>query len=189
MNARPTAVLKKTAIALVLIAAAGGVGYWLAPSSSVSEDLHPVDQTLTARSVVQIDSITPLQELSTPEKTYEFIRQELDRQISIPAIDEYSLAGVAIKEIVSSARVPVFRYERTNDSVVVYVYNYALLDDHPAELHLSRDILSRLEEQNQFISEQYEDHFVVLWRNRDDIYAAVTRDNPDSLIKRIRPKG
>lgn len=189
MNARPTVVLKRTAIGFLLVVLAGSIGYWLAPSPRSPADQSHSQQTLTAISAVRVDSLAALRKISTPDKIFEFIRDELNRQISIPAIDDYSLVGVNITEIVSQARVPVLKYERADASIVVFVYNYALLDDHPTTLHVRKEILTKLEEENRFLFEQHEDHFVVLWRNRDDIYAAVTANNPHSLMTRIRPQG
>jgi hypothetical protein len=179
--------LKRTAIGLVLVALAGSIGYWLSPSSRSPSDQYFDRQTLGAQSIVQLDSLSSLQETSTPETTHTFIRRQLNRQVSIPTLEGYSLAGITIEDIVEGARVPVLIYEKSNTTVTVYVYNYALLDDHPDKLHLSRQLLKQLERENRFVSEQHEDHYIVFWRNRDDIYAAVSRENPDSLLRRIRP--
>lgn len=183
-----------------VVAAAGLLGFWLAPSGNrPSEPVPDSAASLTIRTVQYATELDPELggELATPATSRRraidsLVRSELDRRIEIPRIAGASLERFTIEQITPHARVPVLLYrpDRTSrasaDTVLlpVFVYNYALLDETREELTLGPGTLDRLD-RREYVIDRSGDRPAVLWRRRDDIYLAVTPSDPDSLVGRI----
>lgn len=183
----PGTVFRRLILGLFLVCLAGGIGYFFAPT--ITPEAYPPASTatLTARSVAHVEHVKPSKRVQDIQKTDALVHRELNRHLSTPEIANTTLNGFSIEEVVAGARVPAFFYTEDNgNQLVVFAYNYSLLDQHTPQLQLSPRVLQQLEDEFHFVTTQMQDHHTVLWRSRDEIFVAVTQHNPQSLIERIQ---
>ena len=121
-----------------------------------------------------------------PERAEQFVRDELGRRLTVPRIDGAVLRGVGLAKVAPDERVPVFRFRDSTSGrpVTAYAYDYALLDRTGERFRLVPRLRRQIQKEGRFATQQVDDHRVLLWRHRDDIFAAVTA-RPDSLQQRI----
>ena len=163
-------------LALLLIAAAGMIGYVL----STTEE-RPREPDALARSVEAAGNLRLLLRTSEPAEARQFIREEFGWRVGVPTFDAVALTGVAIAQAAAAVEVPVFLYaDEEERNVAVFAYSYALLDQVPDRLRLSSDDYDELAEGVPVIRST-DNGDVILWRDRDDIYVAVTDLPPDAL--------
>jgi len=177
--------LRRLAAVLLLITGVGALGYL----ASRSTDQTPETNLITL-SVQQADQLHPTLATSSPGEAEEYVRTTMDRRLTLPTIDRAALTGVTLHEIAPGATVPVFLYEDTfagDDAlqITLYVFNYALLDQFEDRLQLERAIKQQIQDDQRFDLHDLGARNVLVWRNRDDIYIAVTPGNPETLRERI----
>ena len=173
--------LPRALVALLLIATAGGVGYL---ATTVLE--RPAETNLAALSAQHASDVELRLRTDRPARAEQFVRDELNRRLTVPHIEGAVLRGVGVAELVPDERIPVFlfRDSASGRPVTAYAYDYALLDRTGTRLQLPADLREQLTEEGRFATQEVNDHRVHLWRHRDDIFAAVT-DRADSLQQRI----
>lgn len=177
--------LRRLAAVLLLITSVGTLGYL----ASRSMERTPETNLITL-SVQQADHLTPTLATSSPGEAEEYVRDAMDRRLTLPTIDRAALTGVTLHEITPGATVPVFLYEDTfagDDAlqITLYVFNYALLDRFEDRLQLERAIKQQIQDDQRFDLHDLGARNVLVWRNRDDIYIAVTPGDPETLRERI----
>jgi hypothetical protein len=168
--------LQRALLALLLIAAAGMIGYVLSTTDERTDEPDAL-----ARSVEAAGNLRLLLRTDVPAEARQFVREEFGWRVGVPAFDAASLTGVAIAQAAAAVEVPVFLYADEEDrNVAVFAYSYALLDQVPDRLRLTGDDYDDLAEGDPVIrGTDLGD--VILWRDRDDIYVAVTHLPPDAL--------
>ncbi len=168
--------LQRAALALLLIAAAGMIGYVLSSTDERAGDPDVID-----RSVEAAGSLRLLLRTNVPAEARQFIREEFGWRVGVPLFDAASLTGVAIAQAAPAVEVPVFLYDDDEDrNIAVFAYSYALLDQVPDRLRLTSDDYEELDEGTPIVRSTGNGD-VLLWRDRDDIYVAVTDLPPDAL--------
>lgn len=173
--------LSRALAAALLIALAGGLGYlgtvFLDGTGTTS---------LAALSAENASGMTVRLRTQRPERAEQFVRDELGRRLRVPRIEGAQLRGVGLAEVAPDERVPVFRFRNAASGrpVTAYAYDYALLDRAEGHLQLSDTLRRRLREEGRVTIQEVGSQRVLLWRHRDDIFAAVT-DRADSLQQRI----
>ena len=117
----------------------------------------------------------------------EYIASELDWRLTVPRIEGASLQGASRHEIISDTFIPLLTYhdEATNELIPVFVYDYALLGRVRDRLRFEAETLRQIEDENHFELHDMGSKQVLVWRNRDDIFVAVTRGGAESLQDRI----
>jgi DNA-directed RNA polymerase specialized sigma24 family protein len=164
-----------------LIVLAGGLGYLAIVflGESGATDLA----TLSAQNASEMNVRLRTQRAGRAEQ---FVRDELGRRLRVPRIEGAQLRGVGVTEVASGERVPVFRFRdaASGRPVVAYAYEYALLNRAEGGLRLSGDLRRTLRKEGRVATQDVDGRRVLLWRHRDDIFAAVT-DQADSLQQRI----
>ncbi len=75
--------------------------------------------------------------------------------------------------------------ETDDGAITLYVFSYALLDQHKEHIQLEPEILRQIQDDEQFDLHDLGRRNALVWRNRDDIYVAVTPGAPEALRKRI----
>ena len=105
----------------------------------------------------------------------------------MPGIDGAVLSGVAIVEIAPAVEIPAFIFQdpASDGRITLYAYTYALLDRYETRLQLERDILQQIQNERHFDLHDLGENKVLVWRNRDEIYVAVTTGEAESLRDRI----
>lgn len=168
---------QRAALAILLIAAAGMIGYVLSTS-----DERPSGPDALTRSVEAAGNLRLLLRTDVPAEAREFVRDEFGWRVGVPLFDVVTLSGVAIAQAAAAVEVPVFLYADDDDqNVAVFAYSYALLDQVPDRLRLTNDDYAGLAEGAPTVRDTDLGE-VLLWRDRDDIYVAVTDLPPDDLI-------
>ena len=170
---------------LLLILTAGMAGYL--GSSLLSREPESNLITLSAEKAPRVETIL---ETSSYEEAEQFVRRQMNWRLTLPQISESELAGVGISEIARQVRVPVFLYHdlhnEREEPIAVYVYTYALLDQFSDRIVLERDILAAISSEDHFdIHDLSDRQKVLIWRNANDIFMAVTSLDARELRQRI----
>ena len=172
-------------VVLLLILGMGAIGY----VTSRSLEREPETNLITL-AVRQADAVRPSIQTGSPEQAENFVRDELNWLLTLPTIDQAVLTGVGSREVAPGVTVPVFLYDDTLDetdggAITLYVFSYALLDQHKERIQLEPEILRQIQNDEQFDLHDLGRRNALVWRNRDDIYVAVTPGDPEALRKRI----
>ena len=170
---------------LLLILGVGAIGY----VTSQSLEREPETNLITL-AVRQADAVRPSIQTGSPEQAEDFVRDELNWLLTLPTIDDAVLTGVGSREVAPGITVPVFLFDDTLDetdgpAITLYVFSYALLDQHKEHIQLEPEILRQIQGDEQFDLHDLGARNALVWRNRDDIYVAVTPGDPEALRKRI----
>jgi len=172
-------------VVMLLILAVGALGYF----ASRSLEREPETNLITL-ALQQADAVRPTIRTDSPQQAEDFVQQELGWRLTLPTIDQAALTGVGLREVAPGVTVPVFLYDDTLDdtdatALPLYVFSYALLDRHKEHIQLEPEILRQIQDHQQFDLHDLGRRNVLVWRNRDDIYVAVTPGDPEALRKRI----
>ena len=104
--------------------------------------------------------------------------------VAAPQIPGLQLVGVGESSVLTTAQIdvglPAFRYDtQDGESLVVFVYDYVLLDGTGGALDLAEPVYARLAETPSVDVRRQDGVSFVSWRVRSVIYTAVT-DNEDT---------
>ena len=173
---------KHFVISSLVIAIAGLLAYTL--SSLLQKE---PDTNLLTLSAGIVDHLDITFRTNSPEQAERYVYDRLDWRLIIPGIDQTTLVGVCISEIVQGIEVPVFLFNdvMSNERITLFVYSYALLDRLNDRVALGRDILRQIEESGHFDLYDLDAEKVLVWRNQDEIYIAVTTGDAETLRQRI----
>lgn len=169
--------------ALLIILASGLIASGLSNLTKRSQETN-----LISLSIRQAKHIEAGFETTEPDDAENYVRESLRRRIDVPAIEGAELTGVSIHDAGDGARIPVLLYRNTNESgdIVLYAYSYAFLDAHGRRFQLTSDLLERIEMEDLFDLSDSGEANVLIWRQRDDIFIAVTESDIEALENRIR---
>lgn len=132
--------------------------------------------------LVELDANT-----GDPAEAESYILGEFGWPVTVPSFPESHLVGVGVDELVAGIELPVLRYNIGEQSpVTVFVFDYAFLDDASGRLSLSPAVYARLAEDESVDVRRTNDEYVVLWRNRAVVYAAIVHDDPDPLVESLQ---
>lgn len=175
---RPRSPLQRVVLALLLVAAAALIGYVVSRPSADSRSPNAL-----VRSAEAARDLTPLLDTEDPLEAQQFVRSEFGWRVGVPLFGrEPRLRGVAVAPVAPSVEVPVFLYDDAEGEVAVFVYSYALLDQVPDRLRLAPTDYEDLAGAAPVLRRS-EDHTLLLWRDRDDIYVAVVNGEPERLAE------
>ncbi|CAN5480305.1 hypothetical protein BH23BAC4_BH23BAC4_16630 [soil metagenome] len=122
-------------------------------------------------------------ETTDPAVAAVYVRDQIDMRIRIPQFNSAELVGVGTQQWVRGAVVPVFFYDdATNTPPVIYALDYRLLDAYSDRLTLSQSVYTRLAEDDYFDVHRTEERHLVVWRDRDNIFIAVTQHDPAEFV-------
>lgn len=143
------------------------------------------DADLLGRLVDASESFRPELVTATPDVASGFVYDTFGWPVGVPELPELQLVGVGEALILSTPELevsmPAFRYEGADeDAAVVFVYDYVLLDGAGDALVLPDPMYARLAEDPPVDVRRQAGHYVVTWRDRSVIYAAVTENEATS---------
>lgn len=168
--------LQRVVLSILVIAAAALIGYVLSRPSDQASDADALARSIDAAGRLQLRL-----ETDTPAEARSYIREEFGWRVGVPVFEAIPLRGVAIALTAPAVEVPVFLYADVEDrNVAVFAYSYALLDQVPDRLRLTATDYDELDRGRPFVR-RADGNDVVVWRDRDDIYIAVTDLPPDAL--------
>jgi len=98
------------------------------------------------------------------------------------------LTGVTMISLSEGVETPVFLWEdeTSGQTVYLFTYNYALLEQHQDHFQLERDVLLQIEGDRHFDIHELSPYRVLIWRYRDDIFLAFTTSSAAALRDRIQ---
>ncbi|HMB91883.1 MAG TPA: hypothetical protein VKP65_13605 [Rhodothermales bacterium] len=175
--------IRRGLLVTLLIIVVGLTGYFA--SRSVEET---PETNLITLSVKQAEDLTATFPTSSLRQAEEYVRGNLGQRMTLPTIDGATLTGVGVRKPAPDVSVPAFFYQderEAGQTLVLYVYNYALLNQFEDRLSLEPDILRQIQEEQRFDLHDLGERQVLVWRNRDDIYVAVTPGDAETLRHRI----
>ena len=182
--------LRRFGSAMLLIAVAGMAAYLL----SVSMDSSSGESPSSAADLIELAAqnartIQPMVTTQRPDEAARVVQNELGRRLTVPTVEAAQLQGVSIVELTEGARVPAFLFSdsASGERLTVYALSYALLDENTDRLALSRTVRQAIEDDRRVDVHQLDEAGVLVWRNRNDIYLAVTRADAEALRSRIAP--
>ena len=174
--------LQRLVLAGLLIAAAALIGYVLSNPSADAPD-----PDVFARSVGAADQLEIVLDTADPLEARRFVRAEFGWRVGVPVFGQSGpqMRGVAVAQVAPAVEVPVFLYAREPGlQVAVFAYSYALLDQVPDRLRLARADYDDLAAGTPTVR-RAGGSFLLLWRDRDDIYVAVTDLAPSLLAETL----
>ena len=175
--------LQRGGVALAIILVSGLLGYLFSSppperGANASVVTLAVERARGADLVLRTDAA---------DRAERFVHNHFGQRLTVPAIAEATLSGVGVEKIADEASVPVFVFydEITGQSITLYAYSYAFLQQHQDQVELEGDILRQIEDDAHVDIHDLGENKVLVWRHRDDIYVAVTQGNAESLRQRI----
>jgi hypothetical protein len=171
--------------AALLVAGIGALSLLQPFSSSPSSSEEPLLPFLaTQASTVSLD--TPMTSRTDAEA---YIASTWARRVQLPSLAHASLAGVGQVMLPSDRPVPValYRDSTTAGRIAAFAYSYALAD-RSSRSPLPTAIRNALAPHRQPVRHTQDGTTGLLWRNRDDIFIALSTTIPvDSLRPRLHP--
>jgi hypothetical protein len=163
--------LARVLLVLLALAAVGLIAYAVTRESAV----EPEGDEIMARLVVAMDEVELSLSTAQPAVARQYVLDEFGWRVGVPMFDAASLSGVGIATVAPAIDLPVFLYADDEErSAAVFVLNYVLLDQVPDRLHLAREDYERLAAEPRPHHRTVRSQEVVFWRDRGDIYVAVT---------------
>jgi len=174
--------LTRALIGVVLVALVGTAGYLAAQWI----DRGPETNLILLAADHAADRPSPTLSTSRLDEAERFVQEELNLRTILPSIDQASLDGVMLTELVSGVTVPAFVYAQDDtEPVTLYALSYRLLDQYSGRVELSMDVLRQIEDDTHFDLHDLGHAQVLVWRHRDIIFIAVTEGNASDLRDRI----
>lgn len=175
---------RRLLVVALLIVTAGLLGLLtmrLDPSSA------PSQPSLIDQAARQAPSVKTVLNTRDAERAAQFIQTKMGRRLTVPVLDSTQLTGVGISVPASNVHVPVLLYEdqHTQAPLVLYAYTYALLDKLGERFTFPEDALRTLQEQDGMATRTVGERDVLIWRDRDDIFLAVTKGDAATLQQRL----
>lgn len=185
-----SASMRRSGAALIIIFVAGLIAYLLADALQPSSP----EESSTSANLIELSAQHASQaqpDVSTrdPDEAERFVREQVGRALGIPRIKGAQLTGVGTVELTAQIAVPVvfFADSTTGERITTYVLDYALLDRFQDRVALTKDVRRTLEQERTVEARTINTNGVLIWRERDDIYVAITEGDPESVKTRIAP--
>jgi len=182
--------LRRTGVALFILLAIGGAAYgvavWLTPTSGPSP--QPTPTSLVEFSADRIDGVEALLRSSDPDSVAAVIQNRFERTVEIPEIQNARVVSVGALTV-DTTTVPALLYADSSDAgtITTFVYSYVLIDRIARVATLDDDLARGLDTADSVLTRQSGEAQLSLWRQRDDIFVAVSPADGPSLSDRIRP--
>ncbi len=178
-----------TLLGALLLAGGAGAAYVLQPGASSSPS--PERPDLISFSAAQAPALSVAKPTSSAGAAETHIASTWNRRVRVPTVAGAALQGVGrVAAENGGPDVPVLLYSdsTTGARIAAFVYSYALVDDLQAAAPLNTQVRSQLAERNRPVAQTRDSASGLLWRNRDDIFVAVSPSlSADSLRPRLRP--
>ena len=124
-------------------------------------------------------------ESDDPDAVATFLAEELGWRVQPPAVNDRRLEGAGLTELAPGVEAPFLRYVGGDAPLTVIVMDYAFLDRHESVVGFAPGVYTRLADPTVYDVHEVGGENVVLWRDRDDIFAAVTTSEPTALVEAL----
>ncbi|HHP7237368.1 hypothetical protein [Longibacter sp.] len=187
---RLTMHLRRTGVALLILLVIGGAAYGIAVSLTPSSGPapQPTPTSLVEFSVDRVDGVKPLLRSSDPDSIAAAIRDRFGRTVKIPQVRNARVVSVGALTV-DTTTVPALLYADSSGTgtITTYVYSYVLIDRISRIATLDNDLARGLDTADSILTRQSGEAQLSLWRQRDDIFVAVSPSGGAPLSDRIRP--
>jgi DNA-directed RNA polymerase specialized sigma24 family protein len=169
-------------VATIIIILAGFLGLFVV--QMLEEEGNASLIALMAR---EADDAEPSLQTSNPELAEQYVLEQFGFSVTLPEIDQADLTGAGISELAEGVEIPIFLFEdaSTGESFILYACNYAMLDRYRDRVTLQEDVLNQIADDEHFDLHDLGADKALIWRNRDDIFIAITRGDAQALRDRI----
>ncbi len=165
--------------AFVVVAAAVGLSIRsFRPDPAAHPDV--VTSDLVELAVDAAEDLRPAFRSAGAEQAEVFILDRIGWRLVVPSIRGGRLEGVGVHLFDSATETPALVYDGS-ERVVVFVFTYAFLDRVSPTLAIDRAILDQVAEEGRFAVVDAGRRRALVFRNRDDVYVAVTKGDPVAL--------
>ncbi len=124
---------------------------------------------------------------SSPASARAYFREEFGWRLGIPLFDTAGLTSAGIARIAQTIEVPALKYQGDDGrSVTVLILTYALLDQVPDRIALSREQYDQLADDPTPHVVRVRNADVAYWRDRGEIFVTVTEIPPNDLLTGMR---
>lgn len=178
-----TDALKRLLSMMVLAALVGTLFYFITPKPDPAPEGNLIRLAHT-----HLPDVRPAEETDDPAQAAQFIETHFGWRVTVPIIQQTRLEGVALVDLTPTTQLPAFLFaDQNGEALVVLALNYAFLDRYQRQgLYLEPTLLESLEQANAFTVEPLEDAEAVVWRDRANIYLALTPGQAEDLVPRIQ---
>jgi hypothetical protein len=161
---------------------AGLIGYVASRVLETPEDSGVIALSVRASDRARVELAT-----DRPEEVQAFLEERTGWRVPVPQIEGAHLIGARITEPAPGARVPTIVYADDDDGsrVVVLAYSYALIDHHAETLRFDRETLEQIQEEGRYDLHDLGSRQVLVWRQRNAIFVAVTEGQAEALHERV----
>lgn len=145
--------------------------------------------TLAADRAGQAPLTVPTRE---PEQAADYIFEQFGWPLEVPALQAARLEGVGIDPLAEGVELPVLHYRTpANERVTVYAFDYAFLDAAERQVQLAPAVYAHLADPEALDVRRQHSRYLVVWRRRAAIYAAVTPSNDaaQAISEEVRTNG
>lgn len=117
----------------------------------------------------------------------DYIQARTGWRMAVPQIEGAHLLGARITEPADGVRVPMIVYEDDDNGqrIVVLAYTYALIDTHGERLRFERETLEQIQDEGRYEFHDLGGKQVLVWRQRNAIFVAVTEGEAEALHARV----
>jgi hypothetical protein len=182
--------VRRFVLLLGVIALVAVTGYGI---QALRTDIEPAPRRAVdavRRALDLADGAEPVFRTSSAEQAEIFVRDRIGWNVVAPIIQGSPVTGVGLVQALDGFEVPVFFYgDGPGHRVTVVAYTYAFLDRAEPGLYLDRDIRRQIGEPGRFSLLDLGPRRALVFRNRDDIFVAVTPGDAEALRDAIRFPG
>jgi hypothetical protein len=112
-----------------------------------------------------------------PTVAHEFILDQFGWPLEVPPLTSATLTGVGVDPLAEGVELPFLRYRTPEGGdVTVYAFDYAFLDAAARQVTLAPAVYAHLADPVALDVRRQDGRYLVVWRRRAAIYAAVTAD-------------
>lgn len=186
-RSNPRRVFRRFILVAGLVTIIAAVGYGI-------QSLRPDPAPAPRRSVDAVrmafdlaDDARPVFRTSSAEQAEIFVRDRIGWSIIAPAIQGTSIIGVGLVSVLDGQEIPVFFYgDGPGFAVTIVAYTYEFLDRAEPGITLDRSVRQQIGEMGRFSLLDTGPGKALVFRNRDDIFVAVTPGDMEALQESIR---
>lgn len=175
----PRTRLKNSIRIVAFLLAATLVGYGIRsfkPTTPQTAVAAPASDLVTL-AIEAAGDVRPAFRATSAEQAEVFILDRVGQRILVPAVESRRLEGVGVHVFAGDTETPALVYGGP-DSVPIFVFSYAYLDRVAPHFTMDPSILEQVTDEGRFAVVDQGRKRALVFRNRDDLYVAVTSGDP-----------
>lgn len=174
--------LKNLIRIVAFLLAATLVGYGIRsfkPTTPQPEVAAPANDLVTL-AIEAAGEVRPAFRATSAEQAEVFILDRVGQRVLVPSVESRRLEGVGVYVFAGDTETPALIYAGA-ESVPIFVFSYAYLDRVAPHFTMDPSILKQITDEGRFAVVDQGRKRALVFRNRDDLYVAVTSGDPVAL--------